>query len=107
MVAIAHRYLDTIRNYGLVDYMAQKHARIDKTSIIEGIPANKMTIRKMLLENFARDPDYPIYLSYTPDDLLHQLGEKTAHTEAFYYAVCEKQPIGAISMKQLLNNSEE
>ena len=99
--------LDTIRNYGLVDYMAQKHARIDKTSIIEGIPANKMTIRKMLLENFARDPEYPIYLSYTPNDLLHQLGEKTAHTEAIYYAVCEKQPIGAIAMKQLLNNDEE
>ncbi len=99
--------LDTIRNYGLIDYMAQKHARIDKASIIEGIPATKMNMRKILLENFARDPEYPIYLSYTPDVLLHQLGEKTAHTEAIYYAVCDKQPIGAIAMKHLLNNSEE
>jgi CRISPR-associated endonuclease/helicase Cas3 len=87
--------------------MAQRHARIDKTSIIEGIPANKVTVRKMLLENVARDPEYPIYLSYTPDDLLHQLGEKTAHTEAIYYAICEKQSIGAIAIKHLLNNTEE
>ncbi|MCB1658566.1 MAG: CRISPR-associated endonuclease Cas3'', partial [Pseudomonadales bacterium] len=99
--------LDTIRNYGLVDYMAQRHARIDKTSIIEGIPANKVTVRKILLENFARDPEYPLYLSYTPDDLLHQLGEKTAPAEAIYYVECDKQPIGMIAMKDLLNNNED
>lgn len=38
--------LDKIRNDGLLDYLAQKHGRMDEASIIKGIPANKMTIRK-------------------------------------------------------------
>ncbi|MFT6990964.1 MAG: CRISPR-associated endonuclease/helicase Cas3 [Paraglaciecola sp.] len=98
--------LERIKNLGLLDYAAQKHGRIDETSIIKGIPANKMTTRKLLLEAFARDAEYPIFLSYTPSELDQKLGEHTAHDEAIYYGVCEKQAIGAISMKQLINQKD-
>ncbi|MGI2027469.1 CRISPR-associated endonuclease Cas3'' [Endozoicomonas acroporae] len=94
--------LDKIRNDGLLDYLAQKHGRVDETSIIKGIPANKMSARKNLLEGYAKDPEYPLYLSYTPDDLSLKLGGEAPHSEANYYAICDKQPIGAIAFKQLL-----
>ncbi len=91
---------------GLLSYAAQKHGRIDETSIIKDIPANRMKVRETLLEGYARDPEYPIFVSYTPSELDQKLGEHTAHDEAIYYGVCEKQPIGSISMKQLLNPEE-
>jgi len=93
--------LDRIRNYGLLDYLAQKHGRIEESSPVNGIPANKMVARKAVLEGYARDPEYPIFLSYTPNALDEKLGERTPHTEAIYYAVSNKQPIGSISFKHL------
>jgi CRISPR-associated endonuclease/helicase Cas3 len=98
--------LDRIKNSGLLDYAAQKHGRIEEASVIKGVPANKMTIRKTLLESYARDPEYPIFLSYTPSELDQKLGEHTVHAEAVYYGVCEKQPIGAISIKHLTNRKD-
>jgi CRISPR-associated endonuclease/helicase Cas3 len=95
--------LDRLRNTGLMDYAAQKHGRIDETSIIKSIPANKMTIRKSLLEAYARDPEYPIFVSYTPNELDQKLGENSPHEEAIYYGMCDKQPVGAISIKYLFN----
>ena len=98
--------LDRLRNYGLLDYLAQKHGRIDESSPVNGIPANKMTARKAVLEGFARDADYPLFLSYTPNALDEKIGERTAHPEAIYYAICDKQPVGAISSKHLTQQKD-
>jgi CRISPR-associated endonuclease/helicase Cas3 len=87
----------------LLDYAALKHGRIDETSVIKNLPANKMTARKSLLETYAKDPEYPVFVSYSPLELAQKLGETAAHDEAIYYGVCDKQPIGAISFKQLTN----
>jgi len=98
--------LDRLRNYGLLDYLAQKHGRIDESSPVNGIPANKMSARKAVLEGFARDADYPLFLSYTPNALDEKLGERTAHPEAIYYAISDKQPVGAISFKHLTQQKD-
>ena len=98
--------LSRLRNYGLLDYLAQKHGRIDESSSIKGIPANKILARKAVLEGYACDADYPLFLSYTPNTLDEKLGETKAHHEAIYYAICDKQPIGSISFKHLTQRKD-
>ena len=61
-----------------------------------------------MLEGYARDPDYPLYLSYHIDDLdkVGGVGQRNEH--AIYYAICSQQAIGMIAYDklQLLNHSQ-
>jgi CRISPR-associated endonuclease/helicase Cas3 len=98
--------LERLRNYGLLDYLAQKHGRMDESSPVNGIPASKMLARKSVLEGYARDADYPLFLSYTPNALDEKLGERTAHPEAIYYVISNKQPIGSMSLKYLTQKKD-
>ena len=93
--------LQLAKNYDLVDNMAKKQGIIDKTHPISGIKATQMPLRHKVIENYARDPNFPLYLSYTQDHLDALGGEIARHSNAIYYAVCEKQPIGAIALKEV------
>ena len=88
-----------VKDVGLLQFIAQKHSNIDTSHPVKGIPANKMTLRHLVLENYARDADYPLYLSYIEDDLNLVGGTDTRHSEAIYYVVCDRQPIGSMSIK--------
>ncbi len=96
--------LNLIRDSGLIDYVAKKHGRIDEKSPIAKIPASKIQLRKQLLEGAAVEPQHPIYLSYTPDDLSEKLGENTPEETAIYYVIGTKQIIGSISLNKLIKS---
>ncbi len=93
--------LSLIQDLGLIDFIAQKHGRIDNAHPVKDIPEKKMSVRKKILENYSRDADFPLYLSYTEDDLNKIEGSSTRHSEAIYYAFCDKQPVGAIALKTI------
>lgn len=53
----------------------------------------------------ARSPEYPIYLSYTPDDLEPIGGERERHQFAMYYVKTNKQPVGTVPINKLIDPS--
>ena len=87
---------ELIQGYGnserdLLAFMVKKHHNIKIGS--------KKSYKDYILLNKAREPEKPIYLSYTPEDLL-KVGS-SAHLFAVYYAIGINQPIGAISLDKL------
>ncbi len=92
--------VETICGHGssdqnLLAFMKKKHHNIKEV---------KKAYKDSQLLNEARNPETPIYLSYTQDDL--KKVEAQPHSYAIYYAIGKQQPIGAISLKQLNNGGE-
>jgi CRISPR-associated endonuclease/helicase Cas3 len=88
--------LKDIDGYGnaaknLLAFMVKKHHNIKDT--------NK-PFKDYVLLNDARNPETPIYLSYTPEDLKQV--EELSEPYAIFYAIGINQPIGAISKNDLL-----
>ena len=94
--------LSVIQNAELIDFMAKKQHNIDPESPTKGIPERKQKDRKKVIENYARDANYPIYLSYIEDDLDKVGGVGIRCSKAIYYAVCAKQAVGLLSIDELL-----
>ena len=91
----------TIEGYGdskknLLAFMAKKHHNIKDA---------KKSYSDIQLKNEARDPNTPIYLSYTLEDLKKVESQPNEH--ARYYAIGLKQSIGVISLEQLKKQGTE
>ena len=91
---------DPAGDKNLISYMYQKHHKILSA---KDQKKHTQAHKSFLLKNEAIDPEYPIYVSYTQQDL--DLCNDTPHSHAIYYAVNNKQPIGAISINKLNNQS--
>jgi CRISPR-associated endonuclease/helicase Cas3 len=74
----------------LLSFMAKKHHNIKDV---------KKAYKDAQIKNDARDPNTPIYVSYTLEDL--QKVNTKEHKFAQYYAIGIKQPIGVVSLVQL------
>jgi CRISPR-associated endonuclease/helicase Cas3 len=86
-------------NKNLLAHMVKKHH-----NIIDGAKKPHKDAHLLVL---ARSPEFPIYLSYTSEDLAKVGGEHDRHPEAIYYVVTNKQPVGSMSIKHLLTSKEE
>jgi len=92
--------VETICGHGSSDqnllvFMKKKRHNIKQT---------KKAYKDSQLLNEARNPETPIYLSYTPEDLNNVKAKP--HSYAIYYAVGIQQPIGAISLRQFHHGGE-
>ncbi|NOX14659.1 MAG: CRISPR-associated endonuclease Cas3'' [Epsilonproteobacteria bacterium] len=74
----------------LLAFMAKKHHNIRDV---------KKSYSDAMLRTEARDPNTPIFLSYTLKDL--EKVNSQPHVYAQYYAIGLKQPIGILSLQQL------
>lgn len=94
--------VERLRGHGdgakdLLVFMQSKHHNIKKS---DGV---KKAFKDFMLLVEARSPEYPIYLSYTPDDLEPIGGERERHQYAMYYVVTDKQPVGTMPINKLIN----
>jgi len=87
-VSIIEGYGDSNKN--LLSFMAKKHHNIKDV---------KKAYKDAQIKNDARNPNTPIYISYTPEDL--QKVNTKEHNFAQYYAIGIKQSIGVVSLLQL------
>jgi CRISPR-associated endonuclease/helicase Cas3 len=95
--------IDSMRGYGdddanLVQFMQKKHHNIKQEK------GYKKARNEWELIKEARSPDRPIYLSYTPKDL--SIVNSKPHSQAVYYVVSNRQPVGAMSIAKLRNKLE-
>ena len=79
----------------LTVFMGSIHETIMKQ---KGIEIQKIRNEKQLL-GLARSPEFPIYLSYTPNDLKAVL--RDGHKYAMYYVKIAKQSVGMMSIEKL------
>jgi CRISPR-associated endonuclease/helicase Cas3 len=96
--------VELITGYGesemdLLAFMAKKHHNIKNDPNYGVSKTTKYKDRAYLKK--AKEPETPIYLSYTPEDLKQV--EVQANPYAIYYAIGKNQPIGAISKNQFNN----
>ncbi len=91
--------LSVIRD--LLPFIAQKHGNVDPSHPVKGIPEKKSSARQAVLEGYAKDADYPLYLSYIEDDLNKVGGVGVRNNHAIYYAVCDEQAIGSMSLDKI------
>ena len=75
----------------LLSFMQKKHHNIIKDA--------KKAYKDIQLENEARSPEHPIYVSYTPEDLDKIKAEP--HDCSIYYFIGDKQPIGCLPIDKL------
>ncbi|MCK5719008.1 MAG: CRISPR-associated endonuclease Cas3'' [Thiomargarita sp.] len=78
-------------NKDLLAFMVKKHHQIKKDA--------KKPYKGYILLNLARNPETPIYVSYTFADLDEVSIQQ--HSYAIFYAMGKNQPIGAISINKL------
>lgn len=80
----------------MLSFMHQKHHKIMSAKYQT---THKQAHKSFLLEKEAIDPEHPIYVSYTLQDLA--LCNDQPHSHAIYYAVSTTQTIGAMSIDKL------
>jgi len=71
------------------------------------IQGGKQSYNDAALIKEARSSDFPIFLSYTPNDLISVGGGSAQHPYAIFYCVCNKQPIGALKLNSLINFEDD
>jgi len=99
--------VELITGYGesekdLLSFMAKKHHNIINDPNYGVSKTTKYKDRLYLKK--SKEPETPIYLSYTPEDLKQVEAEQNPY--AIYYAVGINQPIGAISAHQFNTQGE-
>jgi CRISPR-associated endonuclease/helicase Cas3 len=85
-----------------LEFMAKKHHNIKKeNNKMYGVTKKTPNKKELYLKN-SRDPEMPIYVSYTPSDL--DTVKATASSEAIYYLKGINQAIGVMSISKLQDN---
>ncbi len=83
----------------LLAFMHKKHHQI--LNARSGDNTHKKAFADYELLKLARSPEYPIYTSYTPEDLACIGGERERHKFAMYYVRTPKQAVGVMAINVL------